>query len=635
MSLTVCERLKVVPYVRGRLAFAGLAAQAAAEADFDCVALDWPGFLSPFLPVVLERLPLITALLIPHDSNCALLPFTPAEPACAAAWVARRRSLELACVDDPRFSGCSEGCLFHPDLSPAADDSLQLAALDQYFAPLWRRMEALWPEAPECTRRMATARAAFLANRVKQLLACGRRVLLISEYRLWWSALRQWERKQEPAEQPAEAGRPAALIFEDPVLLWAAGFFDEFPSLLPAFFESLAAGQPDRFDAPARLRALLGELAGAIPAESAACLPGELLDRLQAHAGIHRALECARRLLSYPAPKAADAGDALPSYLTLGSDGVAAEAPPFELPDVLHCAPYYQRSPGERDRWLPFQERERRLDWAGWARPFISRQEAKQLKGPRGMVRFAARQDYRLHRQVCAEIRDLARRRYPSCPPLDEYTPVAFLFGPESESCASGAVHDSNPAQRVIELGGGVNARPDSQPDQVYSLYYTVRAREEVFAPLLEREILNSLVLLYTGEEMGPDRYAMITRRPKQYQCRVQPDWDPALQAFPAVDRGVAWAVRYAPGAVIVVHHEDWKPSLPLAAFALQRRVCLLQIPLTALSDAIVERLRRMHYMATPLKRHPESERIVGRFLPPPFGERVLGHAPCGAATPL
>lgn len=617
MRTRVSERLEVIPYVRCRLRFASLAAQAAAEGSFDCVAVDWPDFLRPILAAVLDRLPLVTALLLEQDSNCSLLSFTPSEPNCAAAWVARRRAMELACVDDPSFASGPEDCLFQPDVPLPDDDDLNLAALENYFAPLWRRMDAIWSQAPKSSRRALAARGASLAARLKPLLASGRRVLLISEYRLWWWAERQWERGETASEQSPQRQRRAALIFEDPLLLWAAGFFDEFPAVMLAFFESLAAGNLRQFDERDKLRALLGEQAQPIAGAPTTRLPGELLAGLRARMGTQPALEAARRLLSYPAPTARDAGDAVPAYLHLTSDGLREPPRSFELPDALHCAPYYQRATGERLRWFPSEERERRLEWAGWARPFITRQEAKQLSGRRGPVRFAARQDYRLHCKVCAQVRDLVRQRYPDCPPLDEYTPVAFLFRPAAESHGCGVIHDSNPTQRMIEFGNPANSDPDSPPDQVYSLAYTVRGHEEVYPPLLERELLTSLVLLYTGEEMGPDRYAAITRRPRRFQCRVSPEADLLLAPFSEDDREVAWAVQYASRAVIVVHHEGWRPSSRLAAFAFERDVRLLELPLSVLPEAIVERLQLMHYMSTPLKKHPDSERIVGRFLPP------------------
>jgi hypothetical protein len=617
MSVEAWAGLRVVPYVRGRLPFAALAAQAAAEGAFDCLAVDWPGFVQGLLPVVLPRLPLTTALLIENDRRCALLPFLPADAACAAAWRAQRDGRRVECLDFPAPAGFSEEVSLPAEMPSLPEEPERLADLEEYFHPLWENMEAAWRCAPARTRRSITARAARFAGRIRGLLAVGSRVLAVCEYRLWWCVRRQLEDGEQPPEGQWSPEFRAALIFENPLLLWGAGLFDEFPAVMRAFFDSLKADQPGPFRRRAALAALLGQDAGLLPPDAAARRPGDLLDHLRTRLGVGRALECARRLLEYPAPGLAQAGADLPAYLRLQAGGMLGETERFPLPDALHCVPYYPRALSELDRFCPDEEQQRRLDWVGWTRPYITRQEAKALRERGGSVRFAVKQDYRLHREVCTRLRQLIRSRAPSCPALDEFTPVAFLFSPPNGRQNEGVIHDSNPVQRRIELGLPATFGRGNAPDMVYSLYYVVRAGETVHPGLLEREWLDALVLLYTGEEMGPDRYAAITARPKQQQCRVPPGFDPSLMTFRPGERGLAWAVKYAQQAVIVVHYPDWRPSSGLADFAAERGVSLLTLPLDVLPAPTVERLRRLHYMYPALKKHPENERIVGRFLPP------------------
>ncbi len=614
--------LRVIPYLRGRLAFAALAAQAAAEDGFDCLAVDMPGFAQALLPVVLPRLPLVTALLIENPGYCTLLPFLPADPACAAAWRAQRAGRRVECLDAPSRAGFPEELSLAEESGWPSGEPACLADLESYFHPLWQEMEASWRCVPERTRRSTAARAARFAGRLRRLLAGGSRVLVVCEYRLWWSVRRQLE-QSEPPEEPSPPEAKASLIFENPRLLWAAGLFDEFPALVCAFFDFLETGRTGLFDRGAALAAVLGETDGLPPLEVSARLPGQWLAQVRSRLGMRRALECARRLLEYPTPGLAQAGADLPAYLRLRADGVLGEGERFPLPDALHCIPYYPRPASELARFCPAEEHQRRLDWAGWARPYITRQEAKALRKRGGSVRFAVKQDYRLHRDVCAELRRLLQAREPSCPALDEFTPVAFLFRPAGHWRREGVIHDSNPAQRRIELGlPGASGR-GSDPDMVYSLYYIVRAGEELYPGLIVRESLDALVLLYTGEEMGPDRYAAITARPERQQCRMHPSLDTSLLTFPGGERGVAWAVKYAQQAVIVVHHPEWRPSLGLAGFAAERGVSLLTLPLDVLPAETVDRLQRLHYMYPALKKHPGNERIVGRFVPPLDQEAV------------
>jgi len=78
----------VLPYVRGRRAFAQLIARVLKDNEFDCVLIDLPAFLNNkrWLSAPLQHFPLVSSLIIQTKSGCALLPFVPSDAACAAAY---------------------------------------------------------------------------------------------------------------------------------------------------------------------------------------------------------------------------------------------------------------------------------------------------------------------------------------------------------------------------------------------------------------------------------------------------------------------------------------------------------------------------------------------------------------------
>ena len=94
-------------------------------------------------------------------------------------------------------------------------------------------------------------------------------------------------------------------------------------------------------------------------------------------------------------------------------------------------------------------------------------------------------------------------------------------------------------------------------------------------------------------------------------------DTQDATSPFTLYDRELtlAWAVKYAERAVVVVAPRDWRLSQRLNDFARQRRVQIIPFPLSALSPAMVERLRTTYFIFTPLKRYPNHEKLLRRFI--------------------
>ena len=288
----------------------------------------------------------------------------------------------------------------------------------------------------------------------------------------------------------------------------------------------------------------------------------------------------------------------------------------------------------------------------------MTRQEMRKMGREMGGIRWAVEEDYRLHEIACSKAKNvvageanqirvqrswgtlgegihwkatlaaMARgekamyvkrkiHKRIQAGTFNEYTPMVFLFSEVDEKNGASTIHDSNIAQRHIELG--TQDFPFGKfppPDEVYSVFLTSQKCEGLWGYHVQRESLTSISFLYNRcSLMGPMRHETINKRPKRYQCRITPQQDEELQGFPLSELGVAWAVKYAEQAVIVAAYSGWKPSSRLLVFARKRQVEVVTVPLSILSPEMVKRLRYIYFISTPLKKHPEREKIVKRFL--------------------
>jgi hypothetical protein len=114
---------------------------------------------------------------------------------------------------------------------------------------------------------------------------------------------------------------------------------------------------------------------------------------------------------------------------------------------------------------------------------------------------------------------------------------------------------------------------------------------------------------------MGLYRYQKITERPKIFQCRIEPEHDSEINHFNLSELGVAWAVKYAKEVVLVVAKNGWKPSLSLLTFARGKNIRIIHLSLFSFNPDFLERLRILHFISTPLKKHPDRDKIVTRFI--------------------
>ncbi len=648
----ISTNLYVVPYIRGRLAFAQIVAGIMQEIPFDLVLLDLPRFMqhNQWLEGPLSLFPLVSSFLIKGSQpDSVLFPFVPTDAACVAAYLAGRGSVALRCVDESSMIDCPAERLLRPDTKVRDDCAALAEGVDAFFGSAWARMDELWRAAETGLRELTIARAAAVARRVQEGLSGGRKVLFVCEYGLWWAVRRvladpNRTDRFSPDERDGQ-DRLGALLLEDPLQLWAAGHFDDYPALNQEFFTRICEGRLDSFDKAAVLEEVIARYcasAGDAPRQGQGLdqllslknglwvngqsrvrslpLPGsELLNLARTFIGSDFANGLAKAILCYPVPTAEQAGASPPEFFKIAPETILPHERGFALPDVFHTR-HGHGMRGPEGAWLfPDEERLSRPGWANIARPFITRQEARELKSIPAGIRWAVKLDYLTHAAACALVRGMVRQSDPDArtgDDLDEFTPTVFLFTSDTpENVLHDTVHDSNPAQRYIELQDPSFASADSAPDAVYSLFSTYTGAEWILSHHLERERLTSLSLLYSGASMGPERYAAINSHPKRYQCRQPPESDPALNGFSPSELGIAWAVRYARKRVLAVVPPAWQPSAALQEFARRHRKTIKILPLDCLPPEMLRKLKYLHFTSTSLKRHPMGEAIVARYL--------------------
>ncbi len=643
--------LSVVPYVRGRLVFAEMAVRILRENSFDTVLIDLPRFMNQqqWLDAPLSSFPLVSSLLIQGKNGlCSLYPIVPTDAAYAAAWLARSRSLAFDCVDPVISIDPSDNILSIP-IRELGDERLVLTKGPKYyFKTAWADLDVHWREAEGACMRSLVAHGEAIANRISHKTSSGAKVLFICEYRLWWAVHKALH---APVDSRTESlqnirGRKTcscALFLEDPYLLWAAGLFDDYLTINKRFYESLVsegaasfakyvslagllAGCPSRrgmarlrHDTQNALAALVRSLKNQGKMKTGNSLsPARFLEEAQSCLGPEGGDVLARLLMDYPVPQSADAAKNPPEYFEIEDERIRPSDKWFDLPDVFHAIPYGEPSRSKTGNGADGSGQE---SWLHCIHPVISRQEAKALGEKTSDFRWAVERDYELHVQACSIVRQIAGR-VGSVDLEDEElgttTPVMFVFSNSSEKPQKlTIVCDNNLTRRQMELQGFeyIPAKDAPAPDFVYSVFATVGALESLFEAHIERELITSLCILFSGTGMGVERYTAIIQQPKRYQCRERPQDDPELSAFKACDLSLAWAIKYARKTAIAVHCPEWEPSQDLQRFARKRRKRILTLSIDVLPEDLANRLRQLHFISNALKLHPEHKRIVARFI--------------------
>ena len=178
------------------------------------------------------------------------------------------------------------------------------------------------------------------------------------------------------------------------------------------------------------------------------------------------------------------------------------------------------------------------------------------------------------------------------------------------------AIADFNITQRLRALGKkGISSDRLPPPDFIYSVLYSCSEWESFSGGHITKGKLSSIAFLYSSRVMGVNRYNDITKRPSRFQCRIHPLSDPDLNNFMPPEIGIAWAIKYAEDAVLVVARDGWKIPRRLKTFAMLNNVSIIYIPLSRFSYDFIERLRTLYLTSTALKNYRDGDKILRRFI--------------------
>ncbi len=691
--------IRVLPYIRGRLVFANLTTRALKDRQLKHVLVDLPAFMNDYgwLKVPLGLFPSISiAAFQRNDGETRGILFCPNDAACIAAYTALTKPIPLHCLDDSDMLNYPKEAIFHPPI-PAGDDyRVFQVGVEDYFRPLWARMEEAWEHATAEQRFFTAYRAQKVISALTECAYSGKPTLLVIEYQLLWAIQ---ETLREGVGDHVRflfkwKDAPAVLIPEDPYFAWIHGVLDDFPAVNMAFWQKLAQGAGQPFDKMRELENLLEKIILNLNGNEPSCREHRRrastrnLITFQAYLRkmtvscrryipepaahlFHAAETCAGRdflkalaeeLLRYPD----SLNSAQMNFILSNTGGIVAGGPGLDVPDLCQLPSFFTGEPilplalqGETECGGPEDEARRRI--VDLIHHKTSREEDKHFSGDlrREVVRWEIKADYRLHSQACAHARVWGQRqralfvprrswgrmeggvdwkatlsarakgekhvyvKHRSCERVsggngDEFTPVVFLFASaeEIDVSLSYEVHDGNLSLRNIELGNDdFDFSIHPEPDKVFSVYVTSKKRTFVLDPHIQQESLTSLSLIYTKPVMGLERYQAITTRGKDLQCRVEPDVDPDLIRFPLSERGIAWATKYARDRVFVVAKEGWEIPPRVSRFAKKRGITIRIVPLSMYRHDFLERLKICYFLSTQLKKHPQREQIVRRFV--------------------
>jgi hypothetical protein len=338
-------------------------------------------------------------------------------------------------------------------------------------------------------------------------------------------------------------------------------------------------------------------------------------------------------------------------FVRVAANQIDGGASPFTVPDFFNTSSYYQ------DGWSPGSEANERSKWVDRVHPHLTREERKSLSSGVIGLSWAVERDYRLHFTICSYLKESLRkdsnririvrsngsmadgvewkitipaiargertlwvrkkfRKRFASNRIDEFTPLVLLLSENvNDSCLS-TIHDSNITKRLMELGETKSPqRGYPSPDSVYSVSYAATEMSSILDGHIRLNRVTGISFLCTSLLMGVDRYNIIAKRPRRYQCRTGAYSDPELEGFSVSEKLIGWAVKYAERLVIVCAYPGWAPTKRTEALAKKHGVQITVLPLSRISKDFVSRLTYMHFISTPLKKHPRREAILRRFV--------------------
>ncbi len=686
------ENLYVIPYIRGRLVFAELAAHALEEDRFDNVVVDFPFFMNSdnLLEMAVQSLPFASSLLIRknHDSLVAI-PFVPNDAACiavAAVQMLKKEGIpiELKCIDDSHVINYPQESLIQPEINFKDDYMVFTDGLENFFEPLYKQLDQSLNECSEDYRIFSEYRAGIVVERLLKSLRQGGQTLFVCEYRLWSTVSKILETgyvKQQNYFHFAWKDLKAVMVFEDPYYFWAHGLLDDYPFAVEQFYNKFRLGSVRLFDKLDCIEEMVKSSIQRCAKQKKDCLSirrlvsfyqylrtmmtgalrftpqplSHLYDAAYSCLEKRFAQDMAKQFIRYPYPER----KRVRGFLNIREDHIATLYKRFKISDMSE---YSYFNTGSRKYSFDalhdgYHSPEDRLKFTYKIYPSADKKIVKSL-GQGGFHSWALQTDYLVHEMACGKVREIinrsrcheitkkslgsmgegihwkrtiiskalgeealyiklkSRSRKELKREIDEYTPVVFIFTNDFHDHGRSTIHDSNITQRNIELGNSEFTRGNNPPpDFVYSVFHSFKGGEIYYNGHVEKRELSSVTFLYTRHIMGLKRYAAIMKRTQRFQCRLSPLSDMEVRHFTLPETGVAWAVKYAEHTVIVAAINGWKPSASLADFARSKGVKIYTIPLSDFKQDFIERLRSLYFTSTQVKKHPDMDSIVERFI--------------------
>jgi len=686
------DNLSVIPYIRGRLVFAELAARAIEEDGFEQVVIDFPYFMNSggIWEDAVRLFPHVSSLLIKkEDGSFVAFPFVPSDAACmslAAVQLQREWGfdIKLNCIDDSQVIHYPAESLAMPEITLQDDYLVFRCGLEDYFRDTHTQLEGTWMNLSKDQRLLNEYRAGVIAERLQGALKGKEKTLFVCEHRLWWLVRKVFSSNRPTSRQYFTHSWKdvlAALVIERPLEMWAQGVLDDYPSVVRTFYKDMQNGKVADFDKLVNIHKSVNQTLQSMArkekgnvsirktlsfyrylhsrtASSFRLTPqpfDHLYDSAYECVGKGYAKELARKLLDYPYP----GNKEIQRTLNIKEDRIvsineALNIPAFSdrqffytgttrySPDLLHGSDIDTQS-RRKFIYQMYPEYDNHLQKSLASYPSRS---------------WAVQADYYLHEVACRKARDILQRnnrkvrikkswgemcdgphwsatlasmargenalyvkkrcntRVLTPGKINEHTPISFIFTDNFSGHNGSVIHDSNITQRNMELGNSdFSWNDDPPPDEVKSVFYTSSRGKSYYRGHLVSMHISSITFLYTRHVMGSLRYSAITKRPALYQCRRSPHYDLQTTNFSLSEMGIAWAVHYAEHTVIVVAQDGWKASQKLSDLARQRNIALAVVPLSSFAPDFVHRLRTLHFSSTEIKKHPERDEIISRYI--------------------
>lgn len=598
-STSACRAIpnvRVLPVLRYRLSFARLAAELVRTTKpGTLIAVDLPHPLthSGWLSAALRALPNPANFMIHRPPHTLAAPIVPNDAACLALKAAMEVGRQLHCVDDVVPTE-------PPDPGGELQDDASLPEdLESYFRSAWQPVG-----------NQIIPRAARVAERLRRLAADAESVLFICEWRLWPFVASAAELRAKPEDEP-DFQLSCAIVPEDALFLWQAGFLDDLPAL------TLAGYTQCDFQKLRLLREFVHRVVPSLAKSLKTTLSpaSNLLETALQRSGRNISTQLAASCLTYPMWGLSDLAAAIiPQFGLLSGDGIESAGTPFPLLDTLRCERLYSYSRAETLRFYPPAEAEVRRYWGpGWPPPFTRSEAAIELSPE---DRWSVGAHYRAMALAAERMREEGRRLAPDVV-TDIFTPAAWIFCREADGDHR-SVSDANAAYRKAQLSdipwlANTTDTGDEQPDAIYTLSATRYVHGDT-CPGVNHDIVSGIGLVYTGPECGPERYGAVVNSGRPIP-REDPSSDSDIEAFELIERNIAFGVKYASGAVLVAHYEGFQLSRKLKSYAKAKGVRIIPMPLTVVPRYLQMAVQRRIFLSKTMRWHEFGDRVAERMV--------------------